>query len=175
MRFFLDTEFFEDGSDEPIKLISLAMTSEYGDEIYVVNNDFNWSEASPWLVENVLPHIEDGHPLRVSFADIGPLVLGWISRTAGASKPEFWGYYADYDWVVFCQLFGRMVDLPSNFPKYCMDLKQFSKMLGDPNLPKQEAKLHSALNDARWMRVTWDFLAGVALKQSADELNKETS
>lgn len=40
-------------------------------------------------------------------------------------KPvEFYGYYADYDWVLFCSLFGRMIDLPKGFPMYCKDLKQ---------------------------------------------------
>lgn len=39
-------------------------------------------------------------------------------------NPQFYGYYADYDWVVFCWLFGRMIDLPKGFPKYCIDLKQ---------------------------------------------------
>lgn len=43
-----------------------------------------------------------------------------ITRTS----PEFYGYYADYDWVVFCWLFGRMIDLPNGFPMYCVDLKQ---------------------------------------------------
>lgn len=40
------------------------------------------------------------------------------------SNPEFYGYYADYDWVLFCSLFGRMIDLPKGFPMYCKDLKQ---------------------------------------------------
>lgn len=40
------------------------------------------------------------------------------------NKPEFYGYYADYDWVVFCWLFGYMIDLPKGFPMYCKDLKQ---------------------------------------------------
>lgn len=39
-------------------------------------------------------------------------------------KPKFYGYYADYDWVCFCWLFGRMIDLPKDFPMYCIDLKQ---------------------------------------------------
>lgn len=38
--------------------------------------------------------------------------------------PEFYAYYADYDWVVFCSLFGTMMDLPKGFPMYCRDLKQ---------------------------------------------------
>jgi len=36
----------------------------------------------------------------------------------------FYAYYADYDWVVFAQLFGKMKDLPKGFPMYCKDLKQ---------------------------------------------------
>ena len=39
-------------------------------------------------------------------------------------KPKFYGYYSDYDWVVFCWLFGKMIDLPKGFPMYCNDLKQ---------------------------------------------------
>lgn len=38
--------------------------------------------------------------------------------------PTFYAYYADYDWVAFCWLFGNMMDLPKGFPMYCNDLKQ---------------------------------------------------
>lgn len=37
---------------------------------------------------------------------------------------KFHAYYADYDWVAFCWLFGNMINLPKGFPKYCVDLKQ---------------------------------------------------
>lgn len=37
---------------------------------------------------------------------------------------QFYAYYADYDWVVFCSLFGTMMNLPKGFPMYCRDLKQ---------------------------------------------------
>lgn len=46
------------------------------------------------------------------------------SSSHGCAQPEFYGYYADYDWVLFCSLFGRMIDLPKGFPMYCRDLKQ---------------------------------------------------
>lgn len=39
-------------------------------------------------------------------------------------NPQFYTYYGAFDWVVFCWLFGKMIDLPSGFPKYCNDLKQ---------------------------------------------------
>lgn len=47
---------------------------------------------------------------------------------------EFWAYFADYDWVVFCWLFGTMMDLPKGMPMYCKDLKQEMDIL---DLPKE--------------------------------------
>ena len=90
---------------------------------------------------------------------------------------SFYGYYADYDWVVFCWLFGRMIDLPKGFPMYCNDLKQildeycelkrskpfelkekYLEMLKkDINYPKQTNE-HNALVDARWNKQLYEFL-----------------
>ncbi len=41
-----------------------------------------------------------------------------------SANPTFYGYYSDYDWVVFCSLFGTMMELPRGYPMYCIDLKQ---------------------------------------------------
>lgn len=75
------------------------------------------------------------------------------------NRPEFYAYYADYDWVVFCSLFGRMIDLPKGFPMYCKDLKQTFDEKQKQNLhislketvnyPKQKNE-HNALKDAEW-------------------------
>lgn len=91
---------------------------------------------------------------------------------------EFYGYYADYDWVLFCSLFGTMMDLPKGFPMYCIDLKQilddkarnmkgFSPMSTvedkiwrikkDKSYPKQENE-HHALSDAKWNKKLHDFI-----------------
>ena len=50
----------------------------------------------------------------------------WFEDTNNiiADNVHFYAYYADYDWVVFCQLFGTMMQLPEGFPMYCIDLKQ---------------------------------------------------
>jgi len=58
-----------------------------------------------------------------------PTILGVIKEMHNPiiikhSLPEFYAYYADYDWVAFCWLFGTMNDLPYSFPMYCIDLKQ---------------------------------------------------
>lgn len=89
---------------------------------------------------------------------------------------EFYGYYSDYDWVVFCCLFGKMVDLPKGFPMYCIDLKQELDRIQEikfgltlykgslandiktlPNYPKQTNE-HNALSDARWNKQLHEFL-----------------
>lgn len=93
-------------------------------------------------------------------------------------EPEFYAYYADYDWVGFCWLFGRMIDLPKGFPMYCRDLKQISdekyiknkkkykdgggknfisKLSNHPDYPKQSNE-HNALDDARWNKKLYKFL-----------------
>lgn len=158
MRFFLDTEFFEDGPKVPIKLISIGIVAESGEQLYVVNNDFNFDYSSDWLRANVKPNLMDGKPDVLPFQSIGHFVQAFISRVSGSEKPEFWGYYSDYDWVVFCQLFGNMVNLPKTFPMFCLDIKQYAVMLGNPKLPKQLMASHNALYDARWNKQSYDFL-----------------
>jgi hypothetical protein len=56
---------------------------------------------------------------------LSPLQLAQRYEISDKSKiPEFYAYYADYDWVAFCWLFGKMMDLPNGFPMYCKDLIQ---------------------------------------------------
>ncbi len=73
-------------------------------------------------------------------------------------KPEFWGYFADYDWVALCQLFGSMINLPKGFPMYCRDIKQWADQLGDVRIPKPEQQIHHALADAMWVEEAHKFL-----------------
>jgi hypothetical protein len=88
------------------------------------------------------------------------------------TKPEFWGYYADYDWVAFCQLFGRMIDLPAGYPTYCRDLKQIADERGVhlSDVVPQETE-HHALSDARWNVAAWRYLNALpALLSNAEEV-----
>lgn len=68
---------------------------------------------------------------------------------------EFYGYYSAYDWVVFCWIFGKMINLPKGFPMYCRDLKQIMDEKGltkewkKINCPDPEGE-HNALVDAKW-------------------------
>ena len=88
--------------------------------------------------------------------------MAWRSSQAG--KPEFWAYYADYDWVALCQLYGTMVDLPEGWPKFCRDLKQLSVDVGSPQHPPDSTDEHNALADARWNRDLYGFLTSYRSK-----------
>lgn len=90
---------------------------------------------------------------------------------------EFYAYYADYHWVAFCWLFGRMIDLPRGFPMYCIDLKQImdekannitiekgyekydkvSILKMHKNYPSNTNE-HNALADAIWNKELHEFL-----------------
>lgn len=158
MRYYLDTEFWERPGS--IQLISIGIVAEDGREHYAENKDFVWGDCtSDWLHENVKPHLEGGESL-ISYADIGPAILEFIQFDL--STPEFWAYYADYDWVVFCWLFGSMIDLPTGWPMFCMDLKQEVYKMGNPELPPQDTTEHNALHDAKWLRLAYDYVASHA-------------
>jgi len=150
MRYFLDTEFSE--KPNTIELISIGIYSEDGRSLYCVSSEFNESGCSEWVMENVVQHLAGP---RHTLAEIARFVLDFIG---GDDAPEFWAYYGDYDWVVFCWLFGRMIDLPEGWPKYCRDLKQWCDELGNPKLPEQYTAEHNALNDAKWNSEVWTFL-----------------
>lgn len=181
MKVFLDCEFYEhqpkefvtrwvtdeaDGSRGPstgleplpganaVQLISIGAVREDGAEFYAENADFDWANVpgDHWLQENVRPHLQ-GEGWSFPPEDIAAR-FHFFTATGAVKNPEFWGYFCDYDWVVLCGLYGRMVDLPPEFPKYCLDLKQEMHRLGlkRDDLPAQSDQEHHALSDARWIR-----------------------
>lgn len=164
MRFFLDTEFMEDG--KTIGLISIGIVAEDGREFYAETSDVDLDQANDWVKQNVLPQLWHRNKVEGNKFNRDGGNGGWwtrkeirsgILRFVGDDKPEFWGYYADYDWVVFCWLFGKMIDLPKGWPMYCRDIKQLCDSVGNPKLPSQTGE-HHALEDARWNKRAYEFL-----------------
>jgi len=145
-RYFLDWEFHDDGCT--IEPISLGIVAEDGRELYVeLDYDKARVHADEWMLANVVPHLNGA---TVS----AKLARGKLLAFVGNSTPEFWAYYADYDWVTTCHLFGTMMDLPARFPMLCMDLQQWWIQLGRPGgvKPPDPTDAHNALADARWNR-----------------------
>jgi len=211
MKYFIDFEFIE-GFHKPlfgkkrhfIDLVSVGVVSGDGKrEYYAISTDFNPKDADAWVKNNVLSKLP---PRRVSYNDSSPRqreeTLLWKSNKQIAQELlgffgceredgnwyapegiEIYGYYADYDWVLLCSLFGRMIDLPKNFPMYCRDLKQIldekatlkimevemkyegetrfetslRQIKNNTQYPKQKDE-HNAIADARWNHELYKFL-----------------
>jgi hypothetical protein len=173
---YYDTEFIEDG--RTIDLISIGMVAEDGREYYAVNSDAPWDriKKNDWLVRNVLPSLpvtgrtsldaylknHPNHYPQPGIDFVGPdltdtqvkprqvianEVRDFILATPA---PQLWAWYAAYDHVVLCQLWGRMIGLPKGVPMYTCDLKQEADRLGNPALPSLPGVTeHNALSDAR--------------------------
>lgn len=164
MKYFLDTEFIEDG--RTIDLVSIGIACEDGREYYAVSEEANLTKASPWVRANVLPHLPRyGDPAWKNRAQIklelgGPFESLDYPFVLKNDSVEFWAYFADYDWVALCQLFGTMMDLPKHFPMYCRDLKQEMDRVGvkRDQLPPGTDE-HHALADARWVRDSYLWMA----------------
>ena len=152
MKYFYDTEFIEDGTT--IDLISIGIQSEDGREYYAISTEFDETKASDWVKENVLAKLETNAKWYRSREEIRKEIVAFI----GEDKPELWAYYADYDHIALCQLFGTMMDLPDNFPMYTRDIKQLCDSVGNPQLPEQGKGEHNALDDAKWNQTAHEFL-----------------
>ncbi len=181
MRFFLDTEFMEDG--EQIRPLSIGIVSERFHALYIVVTDAKRDLANDFVRKNVLPHIDTAPPpgvlyLRLAQREVGAAILDWMEGLT-EEPPEFWADYGAYDWVLFCQLWGNMTDLPEGFPMFVRDVEQFRHDVGwDGPFPHEEERNHliepehNAINDAYATLQRWAFLT--ALVEARDtELTPE--
>lgn len=197
MRYFLDTEFIESGSNLPIELISIGIVAEDKREYYAqVLHDRGFGKpiyrpANDFVARNVYPsltHFDMGHQIRacdpVGFFSCSKVETPgdrcpWRPRATipreikefcdpeTYGKPEFWAWYGDYDWVVFCQLFGAMIDLPKGWPMYCKDIKQMCDEMGNPDLTVLgDCDEHNALGDARFNVKRFNTLQAIAASKS---------
>jgi len=168
VRFFYDTEFFEDGPQKPIHLISIGIVAEDGRELYLENNDFDPDivPAGHFLVDNVFPWLYNQPDVLLHHEQIRDEVRKFLVEDSPQESHELWGYYSDYDHVILAQLFGRMVDMPDELPWYTLDLKQVLHMNRDyindqldvNPIPAQDGVEHHALSDARWNKKVYDWL-----------------
>jgi hypothetical protein len=153
MKYWIDTEFIEQPCT--IDLISVALVAEDGREFYAESSEVDWTKASQWTLQTVRPQL---HGTGMTREDIGYAVRRFLE---GDEQLVFWGYFPAYDWVAFSWLFGDMNERPFRFPQLCLDIEQWAIELGNPGLPPQRDARHHALNDARWTRDAWAFLASL--------------
>ena len=161
-NFFLDTEFSED--DSGIMFISIGIVCDNGKEFYRVSKGFESAQCTDWVKRNVLTRLnttDRAHP-----HEIKKDIINFVTENTLVT-PLFWGYYADYDWFLFCRLLGGMLKLPTKWPQLCMDLKQWAIQLKVP-VPKQAGLQHNALADAKWHAEIHKFLSAYSKQNRLD-------
>lgn len=94
---------------------------------------------------------------------VGMSDVSAITTTTGTYIAEgLASHNCSYDWVLLCQMFGTMVELPRHFPQFCMDIQQWWIHLGRPHMskvrPTKPDNEHNALADARWNFEYWTSL-----------------
>jgi hypothetical protein len=137
MKFALDTEFVD--TPQYSECISLALVAEDGRDLYV---EFDCPKAAitPWLQQHVVPMLSGE---TVSFRTAASMIRNFVGGSR-FEQPEFWAYYAAYDWYWFCRVFGGFMELPDFYPHLVRDFAYIQQ--GVPNISGPE---HFALNDAR--------------------------
>ena len=175
---------------EESKANKISCTTGYNPPIKFTYKNFRklinkYGKTNKQIAEEVKDFISEKHKLDTGIIDQYGFTYNALKTFEGRMNcvevnwglPQFYGYFADYDWVVFCWLFGKMNNLPKGFPMYCNDLKQLldetqlkkfgdskftdGRLLNDikelPSYPKQ-TNSHNALADARWNKQLHEFL-----------------
>ena len=177
MRFFIDCEFNAE-IGPTMELISIGIAAEDGRTYYAVSSEFDPDKCSDWVKENVFPKL--GVP---EFCSGGlmpdPLIVPKtliemrkeINEFVTGATPEFWGYFAAWDWLLLGQhIMGGMLSLPKTWPHLCMDVKQYQRHLGAKAFtPLARALEHNALNDAIWTKEYWEYLNAIEHGSPRDE------
>lgn len=136
----------------PIYLDLLKMGNIYGDE----RNRwlFTYSDLKKLINKYGKTNRQIENEIKY-FIDIGDQFPDAMLRERpDLCTQEFYAYYADYDWVAFCWLFGRMIELPSNFPMFAFDIQQQIEeyKIDKEQLLKEVPQIncHNALQDSIW-------------------------
>jgi hypothetical protein len=143
-------------------LVSIGIVDETGTrEYYAVSTEFDPDRAVPWVRRNVLEKLPSpASPLWRSRSRIRDEVLEFL--TDGPGRVDLWAWYAAYDHVALCQLYGSMTALPRALPRFTRDLRQLWDEVGNPTLPAEPSDQHDALADARYNLARWAVMAPLA-------------
>ncbi len=153
MRIFFDTEFIDDG--KTVDLISIGLVRDDGETYYAESSECDHSRACEWVQKNVIRHLVGPMKSRLIIAEE-------IKEFCGKS-PQFWTYFGSYDWLCLCQLYGRMIDTPPDWPNFQMDIMNLLVLTGrtQRELPEQSGQKHNALADAQWTKNAYMHLVSV--------------
>lgn len=186
MKIFFDAEFT--GLHKNTTLISIGLISENGHTFYAEFNDYDRNQINNWLQQNVIQNLimqepkqdEDEYYVKSRFLpdvslteqfniqmrgnknEIKIELMKWIAQFN--QQVMMWGDCLSYDWVLFNDLFGYALKLPSCFFYIPFDICTLFKIKGiDPDISREQfsgmdAKKHNALEDAKVIKACYENL-----------------
>jgi hypothetical protein len=170
MKLYLDSEFT--GLHQHSTLISLGLITETGKTFYAEFNDYDKSQVTPWIKNNVIKNLKFNnyktkitHPskkdtnIKDSTEVIRSELLKWLESFY--TQFEIWSDLLPYDWVLFCELFGGALNIPSCIYYIPFDLCTLFEINNiDPDINREEfagvtltKRKHNALFDAYVIRL----------------------
>jgi DNA polymerase III epsilon subunit-like protein len=151
---FFDAEF-TDLDPKKGELLSVGLVKPNGDELYI-ELDYD-GECHPWVIENVLPHL-DGVTIKKNEA------RRMISEFLGDRKPFLISYVNQLDAVYWYDFFGSAKEhpafwIPIDFASILFAYGYSPNSLGNKKLHQElgidfdyESRGHHALDDARFLK-----------------------
>ena len=181
-KVFFDTEFT--GLHQNTSLISIGCISDEGHTFYATLKDYSYEGIDEWIVDNVLANLlytEDDRDFGViddtdangrrsqryygiTTPKCKDLLLKWLQRSG--DDIVMWSDCLAYDWVLFCQLFGGAMEVPSFINYIPRDICTLFEVKGvDPDISRVEFAgikeiRHNALADAILIKACYEKLEG---------------
>ena len=145
MKIFFDTEFIN--LKDSIHLLSIGMIRDDGEVYYAELESTDRKLADKWVKKHVIPYLN------------GPLKsrdqIAFDIKQFCGNDPDFWAFFGSFDMLLLKRIFGGMIDWPANWPEYVNDI---CKLSPDKKIPVQKSVQHHALNDAIWVKDSYEFL-----------------
>lgn len=187
-KIFFDTEFT--GLHQNTTLISIGLVAETGKTFYAEFTDYDKNQVDSWIKENVIKNLTlqdwlgdmrcvagtNGNDTTVigPSSDIIKYLKAWLFQF---EEVEMWSDCLSYDWVLFCELWGGALEIPSWIYYIPFDICTLFKEKGiNPDIQReefaygdikdmtyiyelsQEYKKHNALWDAKVIKACYDKL-----------------
>lgn len=175
---FFDTEFT--GLHQNTTLISIGLVANTGEKFYAELTDYSPTQVDDWIQKNVIENllyndivlVEKSNPfkskdflvinedpkdyrMKTDTKHLAEHLQRWFMQF---DTVEMWADVLTYDWILFCNIFGGAMKIPSNVYYAPFDIATLLKARGfDPDTSRDEfaripdepnLKKHNALYDA---------------------------
>lgn len=143
-KVFFDTEIT--GLHQNTTLISIGLVAETGQTFYAELTDYDALQVDDWIRENVINKLVlstfDNTASLQEWklkADKQTVKYGLIKWFEQFDEVEMWSDCLSYDWVLFCQIFGHVFNIPKHIYYIPFDICTLFKAKGiDPDISREQ-------------------------------------